>query len=450
MVTYKVPVVNLYRPRRVPGPWLARWTRLWEWHHVRSNHFEQVNLMLHRKYGSVVRIAPNRYSISCPQAVQQVYGHATRFTKDRYYRAFGHPDDSQADLFTVIDERRHATNRRKVASLYSMSSLVAYEAAVDECNTILVNKLKELAAQGQCVPIPVWMQYYAFDVMGNISVGQSFGMMDRGGDSDGILSTIHQFLTYSSVMGLFSEWHSSALRLNHLVGQNSAGENINGYAQRCIAARRDSDDRKLGSTDFIDRLLSLEKAGKLDAHDVFSTINGNIAAGSDTIGLSLSAVIYYLAQHPDARQNLCDEINERPEGRISFADTQAMPYLQAVIKETLRMHPAVGTILPRSVVGVNPWVYHRDPQVYGPDADSFRPERWLGPKEETAQLERSLFTFGAGARTCLGRNIALLELAKLIPQLYRYFEFELEGAWQTTNVFLVKPSFTCKIHLRRP
>ena len=85
-----------------------------------------------------------------------------------------------------------------------------------------------------------------------------------------------------------------------------------------------------------------------------------------------------------------------------------------------RLHPAVGMSLPRvvpddgfsvqgrwlppkSVVGANPWVLHRDSQVFGEDVDSFKPERWL--KEDVGDLHRFFFAFGSGARMCLGRNI---------------------------------------------
>ena len=80
-----------------------------------------------------------------------------------------------------------------------------------------------------------------------------------------------------------------------------------------------------------------------------------------------------------------------------------MPYLQAVMKEAMRMHPAVGISMPRyvpsggaeiggryypegTVVGVNAWVIHRDREVFGEDADVFRPERWLeGDSKEMAR-----------------------------------------------------------------
>ena len=56
------------------------------------------------------------------------------------------------------------------------------------------------------------------------------------------------------------------------------------------------------------------------------------------------------------------------------------------------------------------------------------------------------YQFGAGSRTCIGKNISLIELNKLVPELYRHFKFELEeDEWQTENVFFVKPSFRCRV-----
>ncbi|KAL4933001.1 cytochrome P450 [Aspergillus undulatus] len=488
VLAYGVYHLYLHPLSLVPGPWLTRWTRCWEWYHVRSGSFEDVLIRLHQKHGNIIRIAPNKYSITSPDAIQQIYGHGSKLVKDRFYRAFAHPDESKFDLFSIVNVQGHADRRRKVASLYSMSSLVAYEPAVDGCIELLVERFKGLGGKGESVAVPTWMEYFAFDVVGSLSTGESFGMMRKSGDSEGILDVIHQFLSYSSQMGLFVEWYYWIGGLNHLLGRGIAVNKILNYTVRCLAAHRDgpgtaaapganggagahkdqvsaslSTPRPPGTgTAFIELLLKLHKAGKLDYDDIFSTLNGNIVAGADSSALTLSAVVYYLARHPHARETLRREVDEQPEGPISFASCQAMPYLQAVIKETLRLHPATGMILPRvvpsegatiagqffpakSVVGVNAWTIHRNPEIFGPDADLFRPERWLGPKEEIAPLERNLFTFGAGARTCLGKNISLLEITKLVPMLYRHFDFELEGQWKTWNAFLVLPMFKCKI-----
>ncbi|KOC11290.1 putative cytochrome P450 [Aspergillus flavus AF70] len=78
----------------------------------------------------------------------------------------------------------------------------------------------------------------------------------------------------------------------------------------------------------------------------------------------------------------------------------------------------------KAIVGVNAWVAHYNEDIFGRDAATFRPERWLeSDKEWLSVMEQNLLTFGAGVRTCIGKNLSLLEMSKVIPELYRQFEF---------------------------
>lgn len=90
---------------------------------------------------------------------------------------------------------------------------------------------------------------------------------------------------------------------------------------------------------------------------------------------------------------------------------------------------------------MNPWVLHRDPTVFGPDPEAFRPERWLDSSEDQLKdMEHCFITFGLGTRTCLGRNISLLEMTKVIPELVKRYDFEmLEQQLHATNHWFVKP-----------
>lgn len=142
---------------------------------------------------------------------------------------------------------------------------------------------------------------------------------------------------------------------------------------------------------------------------------------------------------------------------MTFTEAQSLPYLQAVIKETLRIHPAVGMLLERQVptagmtadgmylpegttVGVNPWVVARDANVYS-NPDEFRPERWLEADTDHLKLmERNFLAFGAGSRTCTGKAISLVEISKVVPELLRRFDFELvdpEKEWKMHDYFFV-------------
>lgn len=77
-------------------------------------------------------------------------------------------------------------------------------------------------------------------------------------------------------------------------------------------------------------------------------------------------------------------------------------------------------------MGVNCWVSNHNQEVFGLDADEFRPERWLQASEKggASVLEQSWIPFGLGSRTCIGKNISLLEMTRIIPILVKNFDFD--------------------------
>lgn len=131
---------------------------------------------------------------------------------------------------------------------------------------------------------------------------------------------------------------------------------------------------------------------------------------------------------PTAYSKLVAEIDEAyADGALSdpvaYAEAAKLPYLRACISEAMRMHPPFATSLPRVapaggavvsdthipggyIVGVNPAVLQRDKVVYGPDADTFNPDRWI--EGDHAWMERTMFQFGAGTHTCIGKNVSYL------------------------------------------
>lgn len=200
--------------------------------------------------------------------------------------------------------------------------------------------------------------------------------------------------------------------------------------------------------------------------------NTNVSAGSDTTAIALREILHKLLTHPGALDRFMAELAailqarggvglERP---VTWVEGQGMSYYQALIKECLRTHPPLGQLIPRvvpeggtrlcdtfvpagTVVGCNAWVVHRDKAVFGEDADEFRPERWMGgeaDEERRRNMENLSFAFGSGPRVCLGKNIAMLEISKMVPELFRRFEvsivdrkrYRLQPGWLVVQVGL--------------
>ncbi|KXG46432.1 Cytochrome P450 [Penicillium griseofulvum] len=455
--------------RDVKSPILTRYTRLWELYKNWQGQLELVTVALHKQYGPIVRLAPNRYSISDPTAIRTIYGPGSKFSKSEFYTPFGAPSMGHKDVFSETINENHAIERKKTSNMYAMSSLVSYEPFVDQVNGEFMSALADHAQHGRVFDLFTWMQFYAFDVIGEITLGRSFGLVEAGHDKDGLLHAIHvAAVSYGSMVGLVPEIHPWYLWFQSVVPIESHWKVMQRVVKREIGARMKgvtTSDRK----DFLAKCIELNEAGKLDHSTINNVIAGNIGAGSDTTGISMSAVIYFLMKNPGCLQKLRDEIETAAEqGNLSdpvtFQEGQKLSYLQATIKEALRLHAAVGQILSRvvpeggaeiagrhfpqgTVVGVNAWVIHSDESIWGKDVHEFRPERWLVGKEQLAFLDRHFLGFGAGARTCIGKNISLLEMTKLLPQLVRRFDFVPAGdsQWTTSSGWFVKQNIKVKV-----
>ncbi|KAF5845957.1 hypothetical protein GGP41_008439 [Bipolaris sorokiniana] len=479
--------------RNIPGPFAARFTDLWYLWRVQKGRFEWDNIELHRRYGEVVRYGPNRYSFSSLSAQKSIYSHGSKFPKSSWYAAWSNPDPSQWSLFTDDSIRRHSENRRQYQSTYSMSSLVTYEPYVDECADLFSQRLGELASAGAYADMGHWLQCYAFDVIGLITYSKRLGFLDRGEDIGGVMAALEDHLQYATFIGIFSWLHKYLFHIrNWLAGPTGTGRAyVAKFTQDRIAEHQteqtkgipvDGAEKGKTSMDFLTKFFT-KNADAPESFTMYHVASGcvsNMVAGSDTTAVTLSAILYYLLKNPCTLETLRHEVDERQrQGQsshyITFKESQEMPYLQAVMKEALRMHPATGLPLERvvpaggaeisnvffpegTIVGINSWVAHRDGTIFGPDAHQFRPERWLvGDKERLAIMERNWMPFGLGARTCIGRHISFLEISKLIPMLVRDFDFTLashlqaaDQEWETTNHWFVKPrDFQVKVAARR-
>ncbi|PQE13359.1 cytochrome P450 oxidoreductase protein [Rutstroemia sp. NJR-2017a BVV2] len=473
-------VFYLVRPilsplRSIPGPFLARYTDAWFLWRVHRGHLEQDFVALHRKYGVIVRYGPNRYSFKDLEAPKIIYGHGHSFVKSSLYRPYSQPGLNDWNTFAVEDPKIHSQLRRHYQSTYSLTSLVSYEPHVDECARLFKQRLEELAVGGLPTDLGHWLQCYAFDVIGLITYGSRFGFLDRGEDVYGVISAIGDSLRDAAHVAVYPSLHVPASRLRGWLSENKSGATyVNAFTQQQIDQCRASsktatqevekeDDGKVET--FLEKFLRKHESDPTSftrAH-IFGGCGANVAAGSDTTGISLAAIFYYLLKRPDCYQKLreeADAVQPSPSKEFTFQEAQAMPYLQAVIKEALRVHPAFGMPLERVVpqggatiagrffpageaVSVHCWVENRNELIFE-DPDEFRPERWLTTDtEKLTFMNRHSIPFGLGTRVCIGRHISMLEIAKLVPRIVRDWDFTLQEradqAWETENITFVKP-----------
>lgn len=202
--------------------------------------------------------------------------------------------------------------------------------------------------------------------------------MDRGTDDEDIFGSLAIYLQYCAMVGIYNEVHKPLSWLMSKLPESGfarVGQFTAKQIENRKKERQNAGDSK-GGLDFLSRTLELHEKNpaKFVNEAIFGTCITNIGAGSDTTSISLCAIMYNLMNSPGALSKarvqtlmaLCsillttsllqlrDEIDQKlleigQSERIPFKDTQAMPYLQACIKEGLRLHPATGLPLARVV-----------------------------------------------------------------------------------------------------
>ncbi|KAK3942558.1 cytochrome P450 monooxygenase [Diplogelasinospora grovesii] len=458
----------------IPGPLLASISNIsrlsWAW----SSRAHQIHIRLHEKYGNLVRIGPNCISVGDPHEIdeiQKIYGTGANFGKSDYYKVLQPMSRGKIiqGLFNTQDEMLHRAMKRPIAGIYSMTNLVEFEPYVDTTIQFFLQRLDETqtSSGGKAIDLGTWLQWFAFDVMGEITFSKRLGFLDEATDVEGIMGPIWKVFRYSSVgqmPWLDKLWVKNPYIRRFLPEKNSPVVSFAMARARERTSDTDKSASDYNSKDFMSRFLEARAKDPANIPEWFVTAwtTSNMLAGSDTTAIMLRAIIYFLLKHPASLQKLLEELAQaRRENRLSdivtWKESRSLPYLDACVKEAGRLHPAIGLTLervvpqgsdgveicgqhfaPGTIVGMNPWVIHRNQAVFGPDADEWNPDRWLaGSKEQRVLMERCLLTFGSGHRTCIGKNISYLEIYKLIPTMFARYEMQVEKDWNVQNSWLV-------------
>ena len=181
-------VYNRLRPGliNIPGPPVAAYTKLWRLYDVWKGQAHMTAIDIHKKYGPVVRIGPNHVSIADPAMIPIIYGTMDNFTKTGFYpiQSISWKKKPELNLFSTRDPEYHRVEKRKVGAAYSLPNLLQSEAAIDSCVSLFMDRLHEFASNGMPVDLGAWLQYFAFDVVGELTFASKFGFLEQGTDVD--------------------------------------------------------------------------------------------------------------------------------------------------------------------------------------------------------------------------------------------------------------------------
>ncbi|KAK4184558.1 putative cytochrome P450 E-class, group I [Podospora australis] len=466
----------LYPLKAIPGPPLASVSRLWHLRHILKGDQNLQLIALHDKHGHFIRLAHNEVSVSHPDAIKKIL--LQPLHKASWYKLTAIPDYRFQTPMSTTDPHRKKERSRPFAAGYGLSNVLRAEPQIDSVFSLFLSRLDEFSSTKTPVHLDDYFSFAAFDVVGEILFSSTFGFLEQNKDVGNAIANSLSLNAYAAVMGFFYWVHFALLGnpfvtwLNILPYGHLFTTTINALTKRFEEKRSDS---RFDSAEHWFQAMEKSK-GKVKWRDVQAAATGAVGAASDTISCAMQSFVYHMIRQPAqvSWQRVREEIEEaqREEGRcknkvVSFADAQKLVYLQACLKEALRIFAPVPMTLPRvagkggvtigdkhfpegTILSVNPWVMHLSKEIWGEDAREFRPERWLW--EKAATLERWFMPWGQGYNSCPGQHIARMEMSKLAATLVRDYDIrqvDPRKDWEWRAYFTVVPhSWPCYIKAR--
>ncbi|KAF4439878.1 cytochrome P450 4ac1 [Fusarium acutatum] len=419
-----VLIVRLRSPlASLPGPRLGLLTP-WQlrYHELRGKRTQYVHCM-HQRYGKAVRVAPNEVVFSSLDAMKEIYlSKGSGFDKTSFYNLFS--QFGLRTMFSTLPKGPHSQRRRVIADRYANTN-VNREASihgVQERSQNFITRCKD--APKQELDVYMFLHCYAFDCV-------THHLFHPHG-SDSILQasdeeTLHEAVFDNSlVRRLLNYYHPTLGSITSKLGLFGKSRGIPRATELVLNGVKEG-----GVADFtlVSRMQE-EKFG-MGTFDIASECMDHMLAGIETTGDALCFLMWQISQpgYTFIQERLRDEFRANPG-----VSSDQLEYLEAVVKEGLRVFPSIPMSLPRcvpeggatvdghwlpggTIVSCQPYSMHRMDEEVFPRPDSFEPQRWLEEKG-SAERNRLFFAFSNGGRACIGRHLAIVEMKTLLRDIY--------------------------------
>ncbi|KAK5047410.1 hypothetical protein LTR84_006506 [Exophiala bonariae] len=461
-VLYQV-VKNLFLSplSKIPGPFFAKFTTKWLTFIDLAGNRTTALHELHRVYGTAVRIAPNEISFSDPASIKDIYGQQTTFMKAPIYDTMSVPPFG---IFSMRNRADHSHRRRLLSHAFAQSSLFESEPLIKDNVKALIRRLDDQL--GMPVDVMSLFRLLAFDVVGELFLGQSFGGL-ASKEPPQFLHDMDLHFMCCAIEATSPLLYAvlSRLPIPPLQHFFKSRERLVLYGQEALSSYLSQYGRESGRKDLLTKVVALKTetgTPPLSDRETYTEIGNLVAAGTDTTSMTLTYMFWQLAKNPSWQQQLRRELQSHlgnEHGIIpSFNDVNQLPILNATIHEALRLHPAAPASLPRetpkggkvlngyfipqkTIVSMQCYTTHRDPDTF-PDPDNFDPARWLDPESE--KMRDMFMPFSKGPRACLGKNLAMMELKLTTATLVKDYTVKLaasctDDSMAMTDHFLIIP-----------
>lgn len=456
---YVYTAVQTWRPlRHIPGPFLGKFSYLFIMKTQKSGKQHMRYRELSDKYGmllraslqhlliihegSLVRIGPNTLTTSDPELIRRMSAARSVYRRSDWYtgmRVDPHLDNILSELDTDVHDKRRA----KMAGAYAGRENPQLEKDVDDQLASWMNliRTKYISNGDSLKPMDIALQaqYFTLDVITSLAYGRAFGYLARDEDIYDYIKLAEEFVSTAAPIVGVTPIQNFLYRSGLIFKIAPNPEDPKGFGRLMAEAKASVNERYGADAKERQDMIGAFVRNGIPQKQIEAELLLQIIAGSDTTASAIRSTLLRLLTSPRVLAKLREEVDAAvAEGRVSSPiqqkESKELPYLQAIVKEGLRINPPFlgqvakqvpaggdtynGIYLPGGThIGHNVYALQRLP-IFGTDIDTFRPERWLeGDHETTREMEKIVeLVFGYGRWSCMGKNVAYLEMDKV------YFE----------------------------
>ncbi|KAK5116038.1 hypothetical protein LTR85_009320 [Meristemomyces frigidus] len=459
-------IANYRQLRQFKGPPLAAFSRAWLFWKTCNADLYKAEQEAIEKYGSVARVGPNLLVTDDADLVRHMNAPGSKWTRSGWFTGLK-LDPRRDTVFSTRDEKEHAELKAKETGAYYGRDIEPLEPNVDARIVDMLSLIRE-KYDGVTMDLAKVARFFTLDVLSTIAFGRPFGFMAANEDLWDYDQTTSSFLQvlewtayHKSVRWLIHSPFMQKLAAPKVTDKRGMGPML-GFARQAVAER--FGDKPVVKNDMLGHFVSKG----LDQLQCEAEASLQIVAGSDSTTTVLRSTLFHLIATPVAYVKLSAEIDAAArDGSLSYpivtyAETQKLPCLQAVIWEGLRMYPPLfgmkmkcappggetikGIYFPEGCeLGICDDSMQKNKKVFGADANLFRPARWIEADAETIVKYRRVVDtgFSSGRFLCLGRHIAMMELHKALVELIRNFD------WAIANPTSGISTVSYGVHIQR-
>ncbi|KAH8706093.1 cytochrome P450 3A17 [Phaeosphaeriaceae sp. PMI808] len=406
---------------------------------------------LHEKYGRIIRTAPNEIAVDGDPGWEDVFNFRRngkndfRRDPDFFDQSTG-GEESGSSIF-LSDRTSHSRQRRILSHAFSQSAMYEQEPLIKKYVDLFMSRMSDYAASGEATDIVRWFNYTTFDIIGELTYGESFSCLSMS-EMHPWVALIFESIRVGELIVFFKRYTITRVLINVFLGTKMARRRAE---HKALTKAKTENRTSLGAEgsgqkDFMWHILKNNDSAKDGMTSIEIMMNSEtlIVAGSETTATCLSGTVYYLGKHPEVLKKLVEEVRSKftSEDEITMKSTADLKYVLACIEESLRMFPPVvasptrlspgdfvgGYYIPKTTkISLSQYAtYHSPKNWHRPE--EFCPERFLlqdHPLHDASfakDNKKCFYPFSQGPANCIGKNLAYAELRLILVRLVWRFD----------------------------